>query len=256
MMRGWVLLACFHPLRCLTAASVPNSRDRESPPGRIRRRLVSGKSAQGRSLVATVRRRSAPTSLRPGSSAISSTSDQANTVQPGKQRCHVPAAIDRGHVERVGKAVKRERARQRNDVAAIDQPAAEAAFALGELVEMDARGVLVEPCRDHVLGFLHGDAVDVVDFFPDLVVAEAVRAAGQRVVIGRGIDLGQAPPSGAALRSSEARALVRPARAPPRRAFAPSPSAHSRAPPRRSHRNRASAHRRCRSCGWSSLSAR
>ena len=45
-----------------------------------RRRALSGKSAHGWSLVAIVRRRSAPTSLRPGSSALASTSDQANTV--------------------------------------------------------------------------------------------------------------------------------------------------------------------------------
>src|SRR5665811_460495 len=46
------------------------------------------------------------------------------------------------------------------------------------------------------------------------------------------------------------------AEATPRRACAPSPSAHSRAPRRRPGRSRASAHRRCRSCGWSSPSAR
>jgi len=37
-------------------------------------------------------------------------------------------------------------------VPAIDQPAAEAALGLDELVEMDARGVLIEPRRDLVLG--------------------------------------------------------------------------------------------------------
>ena len=41
-----------------------------------------GKSAHGRSLVATVRSRSAPTSLAPRQLAFPSTSDQANTVAP------------------------------------------------------------------------------------------------------------------------------------------------------------------------------
>ena len=60
-------------------------------------------------------------------------------------------------------------------MAAIDQPAAEAALALGELVEVHARGVLIEPRRDLVLGFLDRHAVDMVDLLADLVVAEAMR---------------------------------------------------------------------------------
>ena len=106
----------------------------------------------------------------------------------GEQRRHVPPAIDRRHVERIAEPVERERARQRDGVAAIDQPVAEAAFALGEVVEMNARGVLIKPRRDHVLGVLDRDAVDVIDLLARLVVAEAVRAAGQHGVVGRRID--------------------------------------------------------------------
>ena len=73
-------------------------------------------------------------------------------------------------------------------MAAIDQAAAEAALAFGELVEMNARGVLVKPCRGHMLGFLDGDAVDVVDALAHFVVAEAMRTAGQHRVIGGRID--------------------------------------------------------------------
>jgi hypothetical protein len=39
-----------------------------------------------------------------------------------------------------------------------------------------------------MLGFLHRDAVDMIDFFTDLVVTEPVRASGQDVVVGRAID--------------------------------------------------------------------
>src|SRR5450830_632035 len=88
-------------------------------------------------------------------------------------------------MERVAEPVEGERARQRNGMAAIDQAAAEAALALGELVEMDARGILVKPGGDLVLGFFHGDAVEVVDPFAGLVVTEAVRTAGQHRVVGR-----------------------------------------------------------------------
>ena len=62
------------------------------------------------------------------------------------------AAIDGGDVEGVGEAVEGERAGERDDVAAVDQPLAEAALLGAVLVEMDARGVLIEPGRDLMLG--------------------------------------------------------------------------------------------------------
>ena len=64
---------------------------------------------------------------------------------------------------------------------------------------MDARGVLIEPRRDHVLGFFHRDAVDVVDLFAGLVVAEAMRAAGEHGVVIGVVEIGQAAPSCAEL---------------------------------------------------------
>src|SRR5215213_6376026 len=74
----------------------------------------------------------------------------------GKQRRDVASAVDRRDVEGIRKPVERERARERNDVPAIDQTAAETVLALGELVEVNARGVLVKPRRYLVLGFLDG----------------------------------------------------------------------------------------------------
>src|ERR1700722_14974774 len=93
------------------------------------------------------------------------------------------AAIDGGDMEGVGEPVERDRTRQRNDMAAIDQAAAEAAFALDELVEGDARGVLIKPRRDHVLGFLDGIAVDMIDLLADGIIPEFGGAAGEREVI-------------------------------------------------------------------------
>ena len=73
------------------------------------------------------------------------------------------AAVDRRDMEGVGEAVEAQRARQRDDMAAVDQPPAEAALRLAELVEMHLGGVLIEAGRDLVLGLLDGDAVDMVD---------------------------------------------------------------------------------------------
>ena len=82
-------------------------------------------------------------------------------------------------MEGVGEAVEGQRAGERDHVPAVDQPPAETALAFGELVEMNARGVLIEPGRDLVLGLLDGDAVDVIDALADLIIPEAIRAAGQ-----------------------------------------------------------------------------
>src|SRR5215472_339319 len=73
-------------------------------------------------------------------------------------------------------------------MAAIDQASPKSSFAFRELVEMNARGVLIKPRRDLMLGFLDGDAVDVVNSLADVVVAETIGAAGEREVIGGELD--------------------------------------------------------------------
>src|SRR3984957_5091545 len=60
----------------------------------------------------------------------------------GEQRRDMAPAVDRGDVKGVGEAIEAQRARQRNDVPAIDQPASETALALAELIEIDLAGVL------------------------------------------------------------------------------------------------------------------
>ncbi len=101
----------------------------------------------------------------------------------GEQRRDMASAVDRRDVKRVGEPVERERTRERDHMPAINQPAAEAVLALGELIEVHARRVLVDPRRHLMFGFLHRHAVHVVDLFADLIVAEAVRAAGKREVV-------------------------------------------------------------------------
>ena len=68
-------------------------------------------------------------------------------------------------------------------MAAVNQPFAEAAFAFGEVIEVNARRVLIKPRRDHVLGVFDGNADNVVDFFTLGVVAVAMRTAGQFGVV-------------------------------------------------------------------------
>src|SRR5262249_6486856 len=57
-----------------------------------------------------------------------------------------------------------------------------------KLVEMDVRGVLIEPGCDLVLGLFHGYAVDMVDLLADGIVAEAITTAGKREVVGSDVD--------------------------------------------------------------------
>ena len=59
---------------------------------------------------------------------------------------------------------------------------------------MHLRGVLVEPGREHVLGLLDRHAVDMVDLLAGRIVAEAMRRAGEREIVGASIG-GQAAPS-------------------------------------------------------------
>src|SRR5947208_12039982 len=100
----------------------------------------------------------------------------------------MPAAIDRGDKKGIGEAIERQRPRQRNDMPAIDQPPSETALALDELVEMNARGILIKPRRDLVLGFLDRHAVDMVNSLADFIIAEAIRAASEREVVSGDID--------------------------------------------------------------------
>src|SRR5215472_18841758 len=100
----------------------------------------------------------------------------------------MPPAVDRGDMERVGEAVERERPRERNDVAAVDEAPTEAALALGELIEMNPCRVLIKPRRDLMLRLLDRHAVAVVDFLADRIVVPAVRPARERQIIGGGVD--------------------------------------------------------------------
>src|SRR5277367_6936939 len=72
-----------------------------------------------------------------------------------EQRRDMPPAVDRRDMERIGEAVEAERARERDDVAAVDQPPPEPALRLAELVEMHLGGVLIETGRDLMLGLLY-----------------------------------------------------------------------------------------------------
>ena len=79
----------------------------------------------------------------------------------------MPAAVDGGDVEGVGEAVEGQRAGERDDDAAVDQPPLELALRLLVLVEVHLGGVLVEPGGDLVLGLLQRHGVDVVDLLAD-----------------------------------------------------------------------------------------
>src|ERR1700757_1457231 len=87
-----------------------------------------------------------------------------------------------------GETIERQRARLRNDVPTIDQPASETSFALDELVEMNACRVLIKSRSNLMLGFLDSDAVDMVNAFADLIIVKAVRTAGECKVVSREVD--------------------------------------------------------------------
>src|SRR5262249_61966033 len=96
-----------------------------------------------------------------------------------EQRRDMPPSVDRGNVKGIGKAVEGERAGQRDHVAAVDQTATEPALRRRILIEMDARGALIEPGCDLVLRLFYGDAGHVIDFLADGVIAEAIGTAGK-----------------------------------------------------------------------------
>src|SRR3984957_1457998 len=102
----------------------------------------------------------------------------------------MPAAIDGGDGEGVGQPIEGQRPGERDDVAAVDQPPAEAALLGAELVEMDARGVLIESRRDLMLGLFDRIAVDMVDLFANFVIAETIGAAGKREIVSVDIERG------------------------------------------------------------------
>jgi hypothetical protein len=90
------------------------------------------------------------------------------------------AAVERDDHLRIRQPVERQRARQADDMPAIDQPPA--ILARGG-VEMHLGGVLPEPGGQHVLGLLDGHAVDMVDHLAHRVVAPAVRLSGQGEIV-------------------------------------------------------------------------
>ena len=106
-----------------------------------------------------------------------------------EHRVYVPACVDPQQESCIGEAVERQRAGERDHVPAIGEAAAEARVLAGMGVEMHTRRVLVEARGDLMLGFFDGNAIDVIDFFTDRVVAEAVRTAGKYVVVSRPVDL-------------------------------------------------------------------
>ena len=100
----------------------------------------------------------------------------------------MPAPVDRRDVEGVGEAVETQRAGERDDMPAIDEPAPEAPLPLAELVEMHLGGVLIEPGRRLVLRLLDGDAVDMIDPLAGAIVLEPMRRAAELLVERRAID--------------------------------------------------------------------
>src|SRR5712672_1715611 len=89
----------------------------------------------------------------------------------------------------VGEPIEGQRPRERNHMAAINQPAAEAALALGELLEVKASGVLIEPGRDLVFGLLDRHAVAMIDLLAGLIVGIAPCASGERIIVSLGLQL-------------------------------------------------------------------
>ncbi len=80
-------------------------------------------------------------------------------------------------------------------MAAIDQSLAEAALLGAERIEVDARGVLIKPGRDLVLGLFDRIAVDVIDLLAYRVVLETIFAASERESWPGTSSAGQASPS-------------------------------------------------------------
>ncbi len=135
-----------------------------------------------------VRSRKAPNVLAPRQVGFGEHFGPREDGAAGEQRRDMAAAIDGGDVERVGEPVEGKRAGDRDHMPAINQPAAEAPLLGSVQVEMNARGVLIEPGRGLMFGFLDCDPDHVIDALADLVVAEAMRAAGERKVVSRNVE--------------------------------------------------------------------
>ena len=108
----------------------------------------------------------------------------------GKERGNVAPGIDGGDMEGVGEAVERQRARQGDDMAAIDKAAAEAVGGLFILVEMNLGGVLVKAGGEHVLGLLDGHAIDMVDALAGGIVVPQVARTRRPGVVAAGVEQG------------------------------------------------------------------
>ncbi len=109
----------------------------------------------------------------------------------GERGCGVTRAVQAEHVEGVGESVEAQAPRDRDDVAAIDEAAAEPGLALDVLIEMHARGVLEQTGGELMLGFLDGLAVDMIDLLADCVILPAALRARERIVVNFEIELGQ-----------------------------------------------------------------
>src|SRR3546814_2890397 len=120
-----------------------------------------------------------------GSSDVCS-SDLLDYLGPGidgvaaEARRRVRAGVDGGELHGAAETVERKRPRQRDHVATVDDAPAEAALALGMLVEVHARRVLVEARRHLMLRLLDGHGVAVVDPLARFVIGPAMRRAGRR----------------------------------------------------------------------------
>ena len=216
---------------------------------------LPGKSAHGQSLVGNgshsqradvgpFRQRRLFEHFRPGIDRVAA-----------EGRRDMAAAVDGRNAKPVGEAVERQRPRQRNHMPAIGQAPAEARVLAGMGVEMDARGVLVEPRREHVVGVLERDAAHMVDALAGLVVVPAMRRAGRLVVVAHHREVGHDQIG----RRHRRRGLRHDRRAdlrPQGRACAPSPSECSRAPSRRAGWCRPSAPTPRRSPCWNSRAGR
>ena len=111
-------------------------------------------------------------------------------------------AVQPENVEGVGQAIEAQAARDRDDVAAVDEPPPEPALAFDMLIEMHPRRVLEQAGGELVLGLLYGLPVDMVDLVAGRVIAPPFGRAGQHIVVaahverrqgraeGRGIDAG------------------------------------------------------------------
>ena len=65
----------------------------------------------------------------------------------------------------IGKPVEAERAREGNNITAVDQASAKSPLCLGELVEVDPGRILEQTGGHLVLGLFDGDAISVIDAF-------------------------------------------------------------------------------------------